>query len=203
MAEAPILSLVVALGLLASSPPALPALPPSSAADAPLALREDPALVIEQQPERYEDRWDDRKAKKKKNTKRHNFARVVFWVGAAWDVYTTKHGLDAGLTEGNPFATPFANNPNWLTLALPKAIAYAAFELVGRRGWTKTRDALLLSTGYAQMAVGFSNLDLLQAREAASEPEAPVEAAALPSIELMPVSTVSVPCPRLERPELP
>ena len=202
MAEAPILSLVVALGLLASSPPALPALPPSSAADAPLALREDPALVIEQQPERYEDRWDDRKAKKK-NTKRHNFARVVFWVGAAWDVYTTKHGLDAGLTEGNPFATPFANNPNWLTLALPKAIAYAAFELVGRRGWTKTRDALLLSTGYAQMAVGFSNLDLLQAREAASEPEAPVEAAALPSIELMPVSTVSVPCPRLERPELP
>jgi hypothetical protein len=171
--ELDILTLAVALSLLVSSP--------SPAGDAPPTPHDGPALVIDQQPERYEGRWAERQEKPKKNKKRHNFARVVFWLGAGWDMYTTKHGLDAGLQEGNPFATPFTDNPNWFTLALPKLLAYTAFELVGRRGWTKTRDALLLSTGYAQMAVGFSNLDLLQAqapreRDAPAAPPAPAPA---------------------------
>ena len=192
MAGAPVLILVVALSLLASSP--------AAAADGPPSLgSEGRALVLDEEPERYEGRWAD---PKQRNKKRHNFARVVFWLGAAWDVYTTKHGLDAGLQEGNPFATPFTNNSNWFTLALPKAIAYTAFELVGRRGWTKTRDALLLSTGYAQMAVGFSNLDLIQAQPA-REPDAPAAPAVLASIEAVPFPAASTPCPRLRRPDLP
>ena len=174
MAHAPVLMLVVAIGLSAFSPVLAATAPASGAAS---------AVTANEQPERYEGRWDDSRDKKKqRNRKRHNFARVVFWVGAGWDIYTTKQGLDAGLEEGNPFATPFTNNPNWLMLALPKAIAFAAFELVGRRGWTKTRDVLLLSTGYAQMAVGFSNLDLIQAQPA-REPAAPAAAARLPAVE--------------------
>jgi hypothetical protein len=127
-------------------PPSLEAAKPRSEDDPPLALDD---------PDRYRRPWNETHPASRRA------ARALFLAGAAWDAYTTKRGLEAGLEEGNPFAAPLSDRADFAGVVLSKALVWFAFEMVGQRGHPKARDTLFASTGVLQLGVGFANQHLI------------------------------------------
>ena len=141
------------IALLILAPPPIEAAKPRTADDPPLALDD---------PDRYRRPWDETHPTSRRA------ARAIFLTGAAWDAYTTKRGLDAGLEEGNPFAAPFSKRADFAGIVLSKALVWFAFEMVGQRGHPKARDTLFASTGVLQLGVGFANRNLIHDSRAQS-----------------------------------